>query len=39
VIAWWWIPVGIVGVVVLAFLILLFAMRHELRRYLRIENM
>jgi hypothetical protein len=38
-IAWWWIPVGIVGVVVLAFLLLLVAMWHELRRYIRIKEM
>jgi hypothetical protein len=38
-IAWWWIPVGIVGLIVLAGLLLLIAMRHELRRYIRIEKM
>ncbi len=38
-IAWWWIPVGIVALVVLVFLIMLFAMRHELYRYLKMDAM
>jgi hypothetical protein len=38
-IAWWWIPVGIVGLIVLTVLIMLVLMRHELHRYIRIKEM
>lgn len=38
-IEWWWILVGIGALIVLAILLMLVFMRHELRRYLRMERM
>jgi hypothetical protein len=38
-IAWWWIPVGLVALIILASLVMLVIMRADLQRYLRVKRM